>query len=102
MSPARSRRSVVLTWRQWIGLPFIFGLPVLALLGRLGPDRAALVGRMALVYVLVVAAFRVLGKRELSQMSPIELVTLLFLAQLFRNAIMRSDETMLSAVVAAF
>jgi uncharacterized membrane protein YcaP (DUF421 family) len=98
-----SRRSPLqaLTPRQRIGLPFIFGLPILALFGFFGPARAGVVARMTVVYVFVLAGFRVLGKRELSQMSPVEIVTLFFVPQLFRNAIMRDDNTMLSGIIGA-
>lgn len=95
----RDRRRIVLTWRQWVAMPFMVGLPALALAGVFGPSRAGTALRMAFVYVLVLAWFRVLGKRELSQMSPFEIVTLFFIPQLFRNAIMRDDNSMLSAII---
>ena len=91
-----------LTWRQWVGLPIMFGMPVLALAGVFGPMRGGLVLRLALIYVLVLICFRVIGKRELSQMTPMELVMLFLVPQLFRNAIMHNDDTLLSAVIAGF
>ena len=57
--------------------------------------------RVAFVYVLVWACFRVLGKRELTQMSPFELVTLLFIPQLFSRALTRQDYSMTNAVIGA-
>src|SRR6476469_123545 len=53
------------------------------------------------VYVFVWACFRILGKRELTQMSPFELVTLLFIPQLFSRALTRQDYSMTNAVIAA-
>ena len=55
--------------------------------------------RVVFVYVLVWACFRVLGKRELSQMSPFELVLLLLVPQLFSRAITRQDYSMTNAVI---
>jgi uncharacterized membrane protein YcaP (DUF421 family) len=57
------------------------------------------VPRVLFAYVLVWACFRVLGKRELTQMSPFELVTLLFIPQLFSRAITRQDYSMTNAVI---
>ena len=57
--------------------------------------------RVVFVYALVWACFRVLGKRELTQMSPFELVTLLFIPQLFSRALTRQDYSMTNAVIAA-
>ena len=57
--------------------------------------------RVVFVYVLVWACFRVLGKRELTQMSPFELVTLLFIPQLFSRALTRQDYSMTNAVIGA-
>ena len=57
--------------------------------------------RVVFVYVLVWGCFRVLGKRELTQMSPFELVTLLFIPQLFSRALTRQDYSMTNAVIGA-
>ena len=57
--------------------------------------------RVLFVYVLVWACFRVLGKRELTKMSPFELVTLLFIPQLFSRALTRQDYSMTNAVIGA-
>jgi uncharacterized membrane protein YcaP (DUF421 family) len=57
--------------------------------------------RVVFVYAFVWACFRVLGKRELTQMSPFELVTLLFIPQLFSRALTRQDYSMTNAVIGA-
>jgi uncharacterized membrane protein YcaP (DUF421 family) len=57
--------------------------------------------RVVFVYAFVWASFRVLGKRELTQMSPFELVTLLFIPQLFSRALTRQDYSMTNAVIGA-
>jgi uncharacterized membrane protein YcaP (DUF421 family) len=55
--------------------------------------------RVAFVYVFVWGCFRILGKRELTQMSPFELVTLLLIPQLFSRALTRQDYSMTNAVI---
>jgi uncharacterized membrane protein YcaP (DUF421 family) len=55
--------------------------------------------RVVVVYVIVWACFRVVGKRELTQMTPFELVTLLFIPQLFSRAITRQDYSMTNAII---
>jgi uncharacterized membrane protein YcaP (DUF421 family) len=57
--------------------------------------------RVAFVYLFVWACFRMLGKRELTQMSPFELVTLLFIPQLFSRALTRQDYSMTNAIIGA-
>lgn len=59
------------------------------------------VTRVVFVYVFVWSCFRLLGKRELTQMSPFELVTLLFIPQLFSRALTRQDYSMTNAVIGA-
>ncbi|HEY2065630.1 MAG TPA: YetF domain-containing protein [Gemmatimonadaceae bacterium] len=57
--------------------------------------------RVAAAYLLLLIAFRVLGKRELRKMSAFELVTLLFIPQLFSRALTRQDYSFTNAVVGA-
>jgi uncharacterized membrane protein YcaP (DUF421 family) len=57
--------------------------------------------RVVFVYIFVWACFRVLGKRELSQMAPFELVMLLFVPQFFSRALTRQDYSMTNAVAAS-
>jgi uncharacterized membrane protein YcaP (DUF421 family) len=59
------------------------------------------VARVSVVYVLLLAAMRVLGKRELSQLSPFELVTLLLIPEMFQQALVRDDFSMVTALVAS-
>src|SRR5256714_14088595 len=55
--------------------------------------------RVAVAYLLLLVAFRVLGKRELRKMSAFELVTLLFIPQLFSRALTRQDYSFTNAVI---
>jgi uncharacterized membrane protein YcaP (DUF421 family) len=57
--------------------------------------------RVAIVYVFVWACFRIVGKRELTQLSPFELVTLIFIPQLFSRALTRQDYSMTNGAIGA-
>ena len=57
--------------------------------------------RAVFAYALVWACFRVLGKRELTRMSPFELVTIIMIPQLFSRALTRQDYSMTNAVIGA-
>ncbi|HEV2642190.1 MAG TPA: YetF domain-containing protein [Candidatus Elarobacter sp.] len=59
----------------------------------------ATVIRVAIAYVVIWAAFRVIGKRELTRMSPVELVFLLLIPQLFSRALTREDYSLTNAIV---
>ena len=56
--------------------------------------------RIALAYVVIMIGFRIMGKRELSQLSPFELVTLLLIPEIFAQAIIGEDFSMTTAFVA--
>jgi uncharacterized membrane protein YcaP (DUF421 family) len=55
--------------------------------------------RAFVVYVIIWACFRIVGKRELTQMTPFELVMLLLIPQLLSRALTRQDYSMTNAVV---
>ncbi len=55
--------------------------------------------RVTVAYFLLLLAFRVLGKRELRKMSAFELVTLLFIPQLFSRALTRQDYSFTNAII---
>ena len=61
----------------------------------------ATVIRVFVAYVVLWAAFRVLGKRELTRMSPLELVLLLLIPQLFSRALTRQDYSLTNAIIGA-
>ena len=58
-----------------------------------------ILGRVALVYVILTFAFRSLGKRELSQMSPFELVMLLMIAEVVSPALTAGDDSLVGALI---
>jgi uncharacterized membrane protein YcaP (DUF421 family) len=55
--------------------------------------------RIAFIYFFLMLALRIMGKRELSEMSPFELVTLLMVPEIFSTALAREDFSMTHATV---
>ncbi len=58
------------------------------------------VARIAFIFVFLMLALRVMGKRELSKMSAFELVMLLLIPELFSQAAIGEDFSMTNAVIA--
>jgi uncharacterized membrane protein YcaP (DUF421 family) len=56
--------------------------------------------RVVAIYLFLMVALRVMGKREFSQMAPFELVTLLMIPELVAQALVREDFSLTNAVVA--
>lgn len=54
--------------------------------------------RIAFVYLVLTLAFRVLGKRELSQLSPFELVMVLLIAEIVSPSLTAGDESLTGAM----
>lgn len=67
----------------------------------LHPSVAEKVLRAVLVYVFLVVALRVGGKRELGQLSTIDFVVLLAVANAVQNGIIGTDDSVTGAVVGA-
>lgn len=55
--------------------------------------------RIAVVYLFLLLGLRVLGKRELGQLSPFELVTLLLIPEIMSQALVREDFSLTNALV---
>ena len=58
--------------------------------------------RPVIVYVFLVAALRVFGKRELAQLNPFDLVVLLSLSNTVQNAIIGDDNSVTGGLIGAF
>lgn len=56
--------------------------------------------RVAIFYFVVLAGIRIMGKREFSQMSPFELVTLLLIPELVSQSIIREDFSIANGIIA--
>ena len=81
---------------EWLASPkmwgdiFVVGAPV-----------AEKILRPALVYVFLVVALRVFGKRELAQLNPFDLVVLLSLSNTVQNAIIGNDNSLSGGLLGA-
>lgn len=56
--------------------------------------------RVGFFYLLILLLLRLLGKRELSELSPFELIMLLLIPELVSQALVREDFSMTNAVIA--
>lgn len=76
-------------------------LLILAATGMVGDSGIArdAIWRVTFVYAFLMIAFRLTGKREVGQMSPFELVTLLLIPEIFSSALNRSDDSLQLATV---
>ena len=67
----------------------------------LGAPLLEKVLRALLVYIFLVVALRLAGKRELAQLNPFDLVVLLTLSNTVQNAIIGDDNSVLGGVIGA-
>ena len=81
---------------EWLATPkmwgdiFVVGVPIVEKILR-----------PALVYVFLVVALRVFGKRELAQLNPFDLVVLLSLSNTVQNAIIGNDNSLTGGLIGA-
>ena len=78
---------------QWFGL--IFSHPDL-------PGALAIAAKTALIYLFLIVGLRLLGKRELGQMSVYDLVLIVVISNSVQNAMVGSDTSLGGGLVAAF
>src|SRR5512135_2936954 len=64
-------------------------------------DLLVIAGKTAVIYFFLVAGLRLLGKRELGQMTIYDLVLIIVLANSVQNAMVGSDTTLAGGLVAA-
>ncbi len=57
--------------------------------------------RPAIVYIFLLIAFRVTGKRELGQFTPFDLTVLLIISNIVQNAMIGNDNSILGGIVGA-
>src|SRR4249920_3234406 len=67
-----------------------------------GAPIAEKILRPILVYIFLVVALRVFGKRELAQLNPFDLVVLLSLSNTVQNAIIGEDNSVIVGLIGAF
>ena len=56
--------------------------------------------RVGFVYLFLMVALRVMGKREFGELAPFDLVVLLLIPELFAQALLREDFSMTNAIIA--
>src|SRR5512141_1404725 len=81
---------------EWLATPKMWG-DIFAV----GAPVLEKILRPALVYVFLVVALRVFGKRELAQLNPFDLVVLLSLSNTVQNAIIGNDNSLTGGLVGA-
>jgi uncharacterized membrane protein YcaP (DUF421 family) len=57
--------------------------------------------RALIVYIFLLVMFRVLGKRQVGQMTPFDLIVLLILSNMLQNAMIGPDNSVLEGIVGA-
>lgn len=62
-------------------------LPVSVLVTSVDADAKKSVAHVAICFVVLMGAFRVIGKRELGRLSPFELVTLMVIPEILSNSL---------------
>jgi uncharacterized membrane protein YcaP (DUF421 family) len=67
----------------------------------LGSDLPSVILRTAIVYISLVVGFRFLGKREAGQLSTLDLVVLLVIANAVQNAMVGQNTSLIAGLVAA-
>jgi uncharacterized membrane protein YcaP (DUF421 family) len=82
---------------EWLASPKMWGDIFVA-----GAPIAEKILRPALVYVFLVVALRIFGKRELAQLNPFDLVVLLSLSNTVQNAIIGNDNSLSGGLIGAF
>src|SRR5947209_12032965 len=66
-----------------------------------GLTLLAIVGRSAFIYVVVVAAIRLLGTRELGRLNAYDFVLVVVVANSVQNALVGGDNTLVGGLVSA-
>ena len=67
----------------------------------LGNNYLRIVGSTLAVYLIIVIAIRLFGKKELAQLSVVDLVFILLISNAVQNAMVGPDATLLGGLVAA-
>lgn len=79
----------------------VMTIPMVHDLFTLGAPLVEKVVRPIIVYVFLIASFRIVGKRLLAQLNPFDLVVLLILSNTVQNAIIGNDNSITGGIVSA-
>jgi uncharacterized membrane protein YcaP (DUF421 family) len=95
-----SPRTVTWEYRvQRLGFVCYVAIVLAAAFGLLG-DRARVVAHTAAIYLLLLLIFRIAGRRTLAETSSFDLVLLLIIGETTQQAMVGSDDSVLTAAVA--
>lgn len=86
-SPPRLKRRFEEPGRAVVLLLALAALPAVAVAGLVTQEARGSVIHVALSFAVLLAAFRLLGKRELGRLSPFELVTLMLIPEILSNSL---------------
>jgi uncharacterized membrane protein YcaP (DUF421 family) len=64
-------------------------------------DYLVIAGKSVTIYIFIIAAIRIFGKKELSQLSVIDLVFILLISNSVQNAMVGTDTTVSGGIAAA-
>jgi uncharacterized membrane protein YcaP (DUF421 family) len=64
-------------------------------------DYLEIVGRSVVVYLFIIIAIRIAGKKELAQLSVIDLVFILLISNAVQNAMVGPDNSLVGGIIAA-
>ena len=67
----------------------------------MGVPVAERVLRAAIVYVFLLGAIRIFGKRELGQMTSFDIILLLSLSNMLQNAMIGADDSLIGGIIGA-
>lgn len=88
--PAESARAILMHPARVAGLVLLMLVPIPAVLYHDSREALAVMGEdlmhVALLYMVVLLGFRIIGKREFGELSPAELVTLLLIPEIASQA----------------
>lgn len=87
MKPPPMRRRWSRPGQLLLTLGALCALPLIAAFGAFGDQARLSVAHVAATYGVLILAFRLMGKRELSQLSPFELVTLMLIPEILSNSV---------------
>lgn len=90
--PPKHQRQVRFYKHQLIGIPLLLIIPIVAVVGGFGGQYKTIVVRVVVIYLAIFLGLRILGKRELSELSPLELLTLLLIPELAQEAFTGGSE----------
>src|SRR5688572_28556787 len=93
----KMRRRWVDPRRLLLVLGLLCVLPIVAVAGPLGSQARLSVLHVVATYAVLILGFRLLGKRELSQLSPFELVTLMLIPEILSSSV-QGEGTLLPSI----